>query len=147
MADVREQILERLFAVCGSIAGITTALRNQNSVSETLLPALIVFDADEIADENDPKSRPANAPRRVTMTPEVRILRQSAPEAIGSDLNAIRAKLIKAVLTDSALLAFTAEGQGARYMGAASQLKSGRSMEGDMLCVFAFHYYLKPNDL
>lgn len=147
MADVREQILERLFAVCGSIAGITTALRNQDSISETLLPSLVVFDADEIADENDPKSRPANAARRVTMTPEVRILLQAAPEAVGSDLNTIRARLIKAVLADAALLALTAEGQGARYMGAASQLKSGRSMQGDMLCVFAFAYYLKPNDL
>lgn len=147
MADVREQILQRLFDVCGTVDGVREAFRNQNEVSETSLPALVLIDADEIADENDPKSRPANAPRRITMTPEVRILLQAAPEAVGSAVNAFRARLIKAVLTDSQLLALTAEGQGARYMGEASQLKSGRTMQGDMFCVFAFHYYLRPNDL
>lgn len=146
MADVREQILARLHEVISGFIGFNPH-RNQDSFTETQLPVLVLLDADEIANDNDPKSRPANAPRRVTMTPEIRIMLQAQPEAVGSELNAMRARLIKAVLTDSTLLALTAEGQGARYEGAASQLKAGRSMAGDMLCAFSFAYYLKPNDL
>jgi hypothetical protein len=147
MSDRREEILSRLLEVCRAVEGITTAIRNQDSISETSLPALILIDAGEVANESDPKIRPANAPRRVTMTPEIRILLQDYPEGVGSGLNLYRSRLIKAVLTDSTLLALTTEGQGARYEGAVSELRAGRSMTGDMLCAFSFTYYLKPNDL
>lgn len=147
MSDTRELILARLFEIGRGLDGVRTMVRNQDSISEELTPALFLLDADEIANENDPRDRPSNAPRRVTMTPEFRILLMAPPEAVGSQLNAFRARLIKAVLHDADLLALTTEGRGARYAGAVSQLKAGRSMQGDMLCAFSFAYYLKPYDL
>lgn len=147
MTDIREQMLVRMHEIGFEIEGITLAFRNQDTISETTGDVLAMFDGDEIADENDPKFRQAGAPRRVLATPEYRILLQGLPEAVGSKLNLYRARLIKAVVLDSQLIALTADRQGARYMGAASQLKAGRSMQGDMLCVFGLPYYLKPNDL
>lgn len=147
MADTRELILSRLVEVLQTVAGVLTVHRNKESLSDDRLPAILVFDADEAADEQDPKSRPSIAPRRVSMMPEVRIMIGAAPEAVGPALNAIRAATLKAILTDDALLALTADGIGARYEGCATQLKVGRTMQGDMLLGVRFAYYLKPGQL
>lgn len=147
MADVREQILARLVAVCKTVRGFAIVLRNQVEISDSQLPALVIFDADEEADARDPVSRPANAPRRVTMRPEIRILSAGPPEEVGTTINLYRTRLVKAVLTDATLLGLTAENVSIRYDGAATQLKVGRSMQGDMLCAFSISYYLKPSDL
>jgi hypothetical protein len=146
MADIREQILDRLVTVA-RVSGIATAVRNQGEISDDVLPAVIVFDADEQANDNDPRTRQANAPRRVAMMPEIRLLLGGVSEQVGTDLNTYRSRIIKAVLTDDTLLALTAENQSARYEGCATQFKAGRAMQADMLLTFRFDYYLKPSDL
>ena len=49
--DKREAILVRLVEIAGELAGIKTAARNQDEISERARPAIVVFDADETADE------------------------------------------------------------------------------------------------
>ena len=147
MNDIREKILVRLLAVVGSIEGVRTALRNSIGISDTARPAIIILDADEIANSDDPKSRPANAPRIITMTPEIYIMFGAAAENVGTEINLLRARLISAILTDEELINLTAEDKGIRYVGSLNALSLGRSMEGQMAVSFDFEYYLKIADL
>lgn len=147
MSDVRENILTRLVEIGQTVAGVQTCLRNASSISDTQCPALVIYDADEQADENDPASRPVNAPRRVGLRPEILIKVAGVPEAVGPEMNVIRAALIKAIIGDATLVAMTADSRGIRYDGCATRLALGRSMEGEMGVSFTFNYFLKPDDL
>ena len=147
MTDVRELILARLTVTGATVAGVVTCLRNASSIADTQCPAVVIYDADEIADQNDTPSRPVNAPRRVGMQPEILIKVAGVPEAVGAEMNAIRAALVKAILSDATLIAMTADARGIRYDGCATRLALGRSMEGEMGVSFTFNYYLKPDDL
>lgn len=139
--SVREDILARLTVVAAGLPGIATALRNSNATSDTNLPAIIVYDADEVADERDPPSRPTRTPRRVSMTPEILIKVVGVPESIGTAMNEILAELQTAVVADAALIALVKDGE-IRYMGCATQLAIGRAMIGEMGVSFSFTYIL-----
>jgi hypothetical protein len=146
--DKREQILQRLVAVAAGVPGIATAIRNRDEISERARPAIAVFDADESADERaEQQGHGGRAPNIVEMTPEVLILLGAAPETVGSALNALRAKLVKAVLTDSQLIALVGPNGRVRYAGCSTHLGHGRSMEGFMGVHFAFAYVLRPEQL
>lgn len=147
MADKRELILARLLEVAQGSEGIAHAYRNKDEISDSERPAVIILDADEQASEDDPKSRPANAPRRVTMTPEIYILQSSTAESLGTLINALRAKLVKAILTDETLLSYTHDARGIRYDGCGTDLARGRQMEGSMGVSMSFTYILNPADL
>jgi hypothetical protein len=146
--DKREAILVRLVAIASGLPGIKTAVRNQDEVSERARPAIVVFDADEAADEsNRERGRASHGPHLVEMSPEALILLGAPPDAIGTALNAMRAKLIKAVLTDNELAALTGTNGRARYAGCSTHLGPGRSMEGSMGVQFGFTYVLRPDQL
>jgi hypothetical protein len=77
------------------------------------------------------------------MTPEVLILLGALPESVGTALNELRAKLVKAVLTDAQLATLTGPNGRVRYVGCSTHLGHGRSMEGSMGVQFAFAYVLR----
>ena len=146
--DKRELILQRLLEVAASVPGVATAVRNQDEISEHRRPAIAVFDSDEAVDETaERQDHPGRAPNLVVMTPEVLILLGASPESVGSSLNALRAKLVKAVLTDAQLIALTGTNGRVRYTGCSTHLGHGRSMEGFMGVQFAFAYVLRPEQL
>jgi hypothetical protein len=146
--DKREAILARLVEVAAGLDGVATAVRNQDEISERVRPAIAVFDADETADEAaERQDHPGRAPNRVVMTPEVLILLGASPENIGPALNGLRAKLVKAVLTDAQLIALTGTNGRVRYAGCSTHLGHGRSMEGSMGVQFSFAYVLRPEQL
>jgi hypothetical protein len=146
--DKREAILARLVEIAAALDGVTTATRNQDELSERARPAIAVFDADEAVDEAaERQDHPGRAPNIVVMTPEVMILLGGTPENVGSALNALRAKLIKAVLTDSQLITLVGPNGRVRYAGCATHLGHGRSMEGFMGVQFTFAYVLRPEQL
>jgi hypothetical protein len=147
MSDPREAILARLLIVASGVDETLSARRNETDISDSALPAVILLDGEEIADENDPEGRPANAPRRIAMTPEVQFRLQAKAANVGANLNLYRAKLIKAVLTDATLLALTVNGRSIRYQGAMMAAERGRSMEGGIGVAFTFTYLLRPGDL
>ena len=147
MADKREQLLSRLLVVAQSIPGIASAFRNKDEISDKARPAIVILDADETADDADPSHRPARSPRRVAMTPEIYLLLGAKPEHVGPEINALRAKFIKAVLTDSELLALVGSNGDIRYEGCATSLARGRNMEGEMGISFSFSYVLRPEEL
>lgn len=145
--DKREAILARLVEIATAVEGVETALRNVESVSDHKLPAITVLDADEEADDDDPRGRPVTAPRRVTMTPEVYIDLQAAPETVGTSLNSLRAAFVKAVLEDEEIRGLTLNNIGVRYDGCTTALARGRSMTGAMGVSLTFTYTLLPSDL
>jgi hypothetical protein len=146
--DKREAILARLVEIAAAVDGVTTAVRNQDEISERARPAISVFDADESVDERaEQQGHGGRAPNIVEMTPEVLILLGAPPKDVGTALNALRAKLVKAVLTDSQLIALVGSNGRIRYAGCATHLGHGRSMEGFMGVQFVFAYVLRPDQL
>lgn len=145
--DRREDILARLLVITSGISGVTRAYRNKDEIPETSRPAIVILDGDEAANDGDPDRRPATAPRRITMTPEIYILLAGTPAEVGTDINLIRARFVHAVMTDATLIALTLDGVGIRYEGCATGLARGRSMEGEMGLSFGFTYVLRPAEL
>jgi hypothetical protein len=146
--DKREAILARLVAIADGLAGIKSAVRNQDEVPERARPAIVVFDGDETADEAaQERGRGGQAPNIVEMSPDTLILLGGTPEGVGTALNTIRAKLVNAVLTDADLASLTGTNGRVRYLGCSTHLGHGRSMEGAMSVQFAFAYVLRPDQL
>jgi hypothetical protein len=146
--DKREAILQRLVEIAAGLQGIATVVRNQDEISEHKRPAIAVFDADESADEAAERlDHPGRAPNLVVMTPEILILLGALPESVGPALNAMRAKLVKAVLTDAQLISLAGVNGRVRYAGCSTHLGHGRSMEGSMGVQFTFAYVLRPEQL
>jgi hypothetical protein len=144
--DKREAILQRLVELAASLDGIACAVRNQDEISERTRPAIAIFDADESAAEHV-GDHPGRAPNIIEMAPELLILLGGKPGTVGSALNALRAKFIKAVLTDPQLVALTGANGHVRYAGCSTHLGHGRSMEGSMGVQFSFAYVLRPEQL
>lgn len=147
MTDKREQIMSRLLAIAGEVEGVVEAGRNDIDRSESRQPAIVLLEGDEQANEDDPRSRPSHAPRRVTMTPQLVIMQKADVENVGTDLNAFRAALIKAVCTDAQLSALSMNGHNVQYLGMQSDFAFGRQMLGRMAVMFGITYALKPADL
>ena len=146
--DKREQILARLVEVAVSVPGINTGTRNTDEISEHKRPAIAVFDSDETADEAAERhDHPGRAPNLVVMMPEVLILLGALPAGVGPALNALRSKLVKAVLSDAQLIALAGPNGRVRYAGCSTHLGHGRSMEGSMAVHFSFAYVLRPDQL
>ena len=146
--DKREAILQRLVEIAAGLPGIAAAVRNQDEISEHARPAIAVFDADETADERaEQQGHPGRAPNIVEMTPEGLILLGAKPEHVGPALNELRAKLVKAVLTDTQLSTLAGANGRVRYAGCSTHLGHGRSMEGSMGVHFTFAYVLRPEQI
>lgn len=147
MADKRELILVRLLEIAQGVPGVVTAARNVDALDEDARPAIIILDADETADDSDPRGRQAYAPRRVGMTPEIYLMLGEAPENVGTAINAMRAAFIKAVLTDTPLREICGTNGDIRYEACATSLARGRMLEAECGVSFSFIYVLNPRDL
>lgn len=146
-ADTREAILARLETVFVTLAGAGHVFRNTTTVPETALPAIQFFDADEGTDESAyGRGRSAAGPVVVGMTPEIYVSLATEQETVGTDINAWRAKVIKAVMTDPELQALCHNGD-IRYAGCATALARGRDMVGECGLAFTFNYVLRPERL
>lgn len=147
MTDKREQILVRLLEIASTIQGVTTAVRNKDEITDKMRPAIIILDADENAADSDPNGRSSRSPRFVTMTPEVYIVLGAKPENVGTEINVLRARWLKAVLSDTSLSAIVGSNGDVRYEGCATSLARGRNMEGELGVSISFTYVLRPDDL
>lgn len=146
MTDRREEILARLTTLLGTVEGVAGAKRNTTEVPEKKRPFIIIYDGDEEArDEAEQgKGRSALKPTIMTMTPEVVVFDADKAVDVGTSLNALRAKVIKAVLSDATL---TKLAMGMRYQAISTGFALGRNIEGEGVMVFAFDYALIPQEL
>lgn len=147
MSDVREAIMARLLVLASEVENVANAYRNIRAVSDDKLPALIVLEGDEEADENDPPRRVPQATRRVHMRPQIVIASGAPSEELGTDLNTLRIATIKAVLSDDTLRELTLDETGVRYEGMDGELMFGRTMIGNIALRFRLTYALKPHEL
>lgn len=148
--DKRELILERLKVLFAAVEGIKKVVRNSLDVPEKDRPAVVILDADEASEDEvaDGRGRPAGAvlPVIVSMTPEIFIVTGHRAANIGTELNALRFKLLKAVLRDETLLSLVKDGD-IKFLGFATGLAAGRSMEGEAGISFSFRYLIQPSKL
>jgi hypothetical protein len=149
-ADRREAILARLLIVLTAIDGIKSVTRNKRAISEEQRPAIQLFDGDE---EEAPqqsevsRARPGTVPQMIDMHPELTIALGALPENVGTVLNSYRAKVIKAVLSDTGLRDLCGANGEIRYQGNDNSLHQGRLIEGEMGVFFVFRYVLSPSQL
>lgn len=150
MADVREAVLVRLLAIAEGIEGVAKTGRNVLDVTGRARPAIIIFDGSENdGDEGATasRSRPSQSPMLIQMIPDIQLVHGAAATEIGTGINALRAKTIKAILTDAELKQIVGGNGEIRYQGCSTDLEKGQSMEGEMHLHFVFRYRLAPAEL
>lgn len=146
MADTREMILSRLVALMQTLSGVDEVLRNQVVVDDTATRRIVVLEGDEIpADDEQPKRRPASAPRTIHMQPQILLSNFAGAGDVGPGLSAIRAAIIKAIAFDDQLIALTYDGSGGHYLGLSSDLAFAQAMVGEAALKFRFTYVLRPD--
>jgi hypothetical protein len=144
--DRREQILARLVAIVKTVSGIENVYRNQGDISDSTRPASRIFDGGETISDRmlQPHQQPSRAGGIITMQPVVTIELGGKPEDIGPDLNALRLKMIKAVLSDAQLAGIAGNNGRINYTGCETNLAPGGI---DMLLNFAIAYPLIVREL
>lgn len=145
MTDTREDILERLLAICQSVPGVS-AVRNVAEYADGNFPLLNVVDGEETTFEDDP-NQTGLSKRRVSMLPVIVVMVSDEAEFVGPQLNALRATILNSVLSDGQLQGLTHKGRGAAYMGAAFGVARGRATQGAMELTFRLTYILDPSNL
>lgn len=145
--DRRELVLARLLVVSEGVEGVVTAQRNKRLLVDAKRPAIVFFDADEDAMEEDGGgAKPGNAPNLVTMTPEIFLMLGTVPENVGSEINAFRLLFLKAVLFDADLKTIMGSNGRIKYNGCATGLSQGRNMEAEMGVMISFTYPFMPSE-
>lgn len=156
MIDRREQILDRLTDLVAGVEGVQSADRNHTRPDEELLPAVVVFDGDEVVADmpdgpNPNRWRDANAPQMMTMRPEIYVRVASDLSTVGTNMNALRAKIHKAICSDTLLASLVGADRGKNGRIQLERVQTalgwGRTMEGEMILYYAFSYILNPADL
>ena len=144
--DLREAILSRLEALM-AFPGVQVS-RNvlvDDDEDGAQPPRITILEGDELANENDPTTRPANAPRVVFMHPQILISVFAKSADLGTQLSTLRGKVMQAIATDDTLIGLTLNGRGGRYIGMESDLSFARAMSGKMAMKFQFVYVLRPD--
>lgn len=137
--DMRERILARITAICATTGA--TVKRMAVDLHATERPAIVVNDGDESIELN----KGGTAPCIVTLRPQLILVVQG--ENPGTALNTLRAKVLKAVLTDATLSALLKPHGEIKYLGLETQIQRGETMEADAALNFEATYRLTPADL
>jgi hypothetical protein len=149
MIDRREQILARLVEITRAIAGVVAVYRNCPDPNEAKLPAVIVFDADEeLAPMPDTtRYKGPTAPQVMIMRPEIYILLSARAADAGTRLNELRARIYKAVVTDSVLSELVGTNGRITLEAGRSGFAVGRAMSSELKLELSFTYILRACDL
>lgn len=146
--DVREAILSRL-EVLLKLPGVDQVVRNVDIADDAGADAgkriISILEGDEVTSDQEPTNRPATTPQTVHMHPQILLTNFNTSEKVGPGLSAMRGAVIKAIATDSVLIAKTIKKRGGVYMGMESDLAFSRSMLGNVALKFQFTYLLRPD--
>ena len=145
--DKREDVLVRLLAICRTVVGVQVVERNKDIASDWNLPAIALWDGDEDAAEDSDPGHPPRTPAPVTMVPEPFVRLGNTPDGVGTELNRMRARILKAILTDAELKTIVGTHGQIRYEACAPSLARGRKILGEMGLVFRIVYVLKASEL
>jgi hypothetical protein len=143
----REKILRRMLAIAQAIDEIDEASRNQLFADTGAGRRITILEGEELVPDDRFGGHKASDKSQVLMIPEWLIDAGAQRADVGSDLNALYGRCIKAVLTDAELLALTVNGRSIRYGGMTSDLAFMAQMQGKMSLKFRVLYTLDPNAL
>lgn len=154
MPDKRELLLKRLFVILKTVPQIETYARNRGAMTNDARPAIILLDGDEsVVTQGKPSGRSATlTPSINRLRPEIYVLlKEGRPQNVkagevtpGEELNALRMDITQKIATDADLLTLMGPNGGMRYLGCATDLKSGSSLSGEMRLDFSFDYVFDP---
>lgn len=156
MTDTREDILDRLETLLGSVEGITAVYRDRAEMPVEKLPAVILLDGSEnISQQIMPNKSVRMPPAIFTLAPQIFVVLKprddmsnttldgvSAP--IGPELSAYRVKVISTVINDPTLLSLVGSNGQILYRGSDTDMQSGSSMIGQIQMHFEFNYVFMP---
>ncbi len=143
--DKREDVLVRLLAILRTVVGVQVVERNKDIASDWNLPAITLKDGDEdAADDFDP-GHPPRTPLMIVMVPALFVRLGDTPDGVGTELNKMRARILKAILTDTELKTIVGTNGQIRYEASAPSLAHGREILGEMGMVFRIVYVLNPS--
>lgn len=149
MPDKRESILVRLAEIAATVDGFTTTGRNRADLEDEDLPALVVIDGDEDADEQDDTGRkaPGIRPRIMVMRPTISAVLLGLPEELGTKAAELRARLVNAIDSDTTLKGFCLNGRMSFEGTKTLPSSGGRGPLLGMSLLFTFTYIFRPQDL
>ena len=142
MTDTREMIIEGIQdALAG--ADIHTVKRMAVSLHASERPAVVINDGDEMARAT---SHTGRAPNLIDLKPVILIYAADTDQP-GEAINALRATVIKTLLTDGGIASVAGVHGGITYLGCETGISRGETMEADMALMFQITYVLNPADL
>lgn len=147
MSDAREAILARIYKILQGIKDFKTVARNLDELPESARPCAVLIDGDEVrSDTSEGRGRQVVV---MNMTPVISIGVSSSPDEIGADVNALRAKVLPAILGDATLLQLIGKESRGRilYDGVNGRLSHGSLMASDIQLNFSIFYLLNPETL
>lgn len=150
--DTREDMLSRILEIMGTVAGITSVVRNRALRDNESRPAMVLLDGDETprltSDLQRLRGRASiMLPQIMVLRPEIYILlKEGRPQndAVGEQLNAYRVDFLTKVWNDTTLAQIVGSNGSMVYVGCETDLKSGSALTGQMKLDFAFNYVLQP---
>lgn len=153
MASPREAILVRLLAIAEGVTGFKTKKRNVGLQDDDKRDSVILLDGDEQNQKSAPAKPRAGLmmPAYMRASPELYIVLKEhrpgndTPVNVGTQLNAYRDALIKAVAEDTAMATLLGSNGSVVYNGCATDLKSGSALSGTMRLDFSFYYWVIPS--
>ena len=147
MSDIREEILDRLLIILGAVSDVSAVGRNDDSLSERQGTTISLFDAGETTEDLIGSGKPPQSIFRMTMEPEIIVTLGTTPEAVGQELNNLRARVLNAILTDADLYNLVGKNGEVRYLGCDTDLRRGRDLKGEMQLGFSITYVVNPATL
>lgn len=166
MDDVREQILLRLLAILtllvgtGPAQGLMNAVRDRGVIppfdQETKLanlPAAVLLDGKEDVRVKTLGKNPGGMmpPTVMALYPQVFVILMPRSnvtnEGVGEELSSWRVKVLRAILYDTVLQQLLGPNGEIAYLGCATDMQTGSTMEGQIQLDFVLTYTFDPNDL
>ena len=160
----REQILDRVLAVLGSISGVRDCARNRADYTDDNLPAIILLDgAETMLSPIVPQKSVLMPPALMRLRPEIFVILpkrddvtnatvDGVPAPVGPELSFWRDAVLSALINDAALVGdggrtsgglLTTSGQIV-YQGCSTDMASGRTLWGQLQVFIDFHYVWVP---
>jgi hypothetical protein len=156
MFDKREAILQRMFAILGTITGPAVVdgqpsiFRNRGEVPPEKLPALVLLDGREEIRLSASGKGGILTPTLFTLHPQVFVVLKPSEDinndGIGEELSDYRMRLLRAFTTDEDLIAMLGTNGEVQYLGHETDMQTGSTMLGQMQLRFSLTYVLNPND-